>query len=90
MPGNPPSESPPHSKGQVSLGRLSPYVPVSKGRDEVEAAVHPVVLDVLPVQATLVPEILLKLLVYVVGHRLPAGGEMGQVSGEQGCLAVAL
>lgn len=34
---------------------------------------HPVVLDVLAVQATLVSEILLKLLVDVFCHRLPAG-----------------
>lgn len=44
-----------------------------KGRDEVEAAVHSVVLDVLPVQATLITEILLKLLVNVISDGLPAG-----------------
>ena len=33
---------------------------------------HPVVLDVLAVQAALVPEVLLKLLVNVVSHWLPA------------------
>lgn len=44
-----------------------------EGRDEVEAAMHSVVLDVLPVQATLITEILLKLLVNVVGDGLPAG-----------------
>lgn len=44
-----------------------------KGRDEVEAAMHSVVLDVLPVQATLITEILLKLLVNVVSDGLPAG-----------------
>lgn len=36
---------------------------------------HTVVLDVLAVQATLVPEVLLKLLVDVVGDRLPAEAE---------------
>jgi hypothetical protein len=46
---------------------------VAKRGDEVQAAVHPVVLDVLAVQATLVSEVLLKLLVDVFGHRLPAG-----------------
>lgn len=45
---------------------------MSKGRDEVEAAVDPVVLDVLPVEAALVPEVLLKLLLDVVCHRPPA------------------
>lgn len=34
---------------------------------------HSVVLDVLPVQATLIAEILLKLLVNVVSDGLPAG-----------------
>lgn len=36
---------------------------------------YAVVLDVLAVEATLVPEILLKLLVDVVSHRLPAKTE---------------
>lgn len=36
---------------------------------------HPVVLDVLAVEATLISEILLKLLVDVFCHRLPAGTE---------------
>lgn len=44
-----------------------------EGRDEVEAAMHSVVLDVLTVQATLITKILLKLLVNVVGDGLPAG-----------------
>lgn len=47
-------------------------LPMTKGRDEVKAAVYAVVLDVLAVQAALVPEVLLKLLVDVVGDRLPA------------------
>ena len=47
-------------------------LPVSKRRDEVEAAVDSVVLDVLSVQPALVPEVLLKLLIYVVCDRLPA------------------
>jgi len=34
---------------------------------------HSVVLDVLPIQATLIAEILFKLLVDVVSDRLPAG-----------------
>lgn len=49
--------------------------PVPEGRDEVEAAVYSVVLDVLPVQAALITEILFKLLVDVVGDGLPAGKE---------------
>lgn len=47
-------------------------IPVTEGWDEIEAAVYAVVLDVLAVEATLVPEVLLELLVDVVGHRLPA------------------
>ena len=46
--------------------------PVSKRRNEVEAAVHSVVLDVLPVEAALVPEVLLELLVDVVCDGPPA------------------
>lgn len=54
-------------------------IPVAEGRDEVQAAVHPVVLDVLAVQATLISEILLELLVDVFCHRLPAGrGQTGR------------
>lgn len=48
------------------------FVPVAEGRDEVQAAMHAIVLDVLAVQATLVSEVLLELLVDVVRHRLPA------------------
>lgn len=48
------------------------HAPVTERGDEVQAAVHPVVLDVLPVQATLVTEILLKLLVHIVSDGLPA------------------
>jgi len=43
-----------------------------EGRDEVEAAMHSVVLDVLSVQAALITEVLLKLLVDVVSDGLPA------------------
>lgn len=35
---------------------------------------HPVVLDVLAVEATLITEILLKLLIYIITDGLPAGG----------------
>lgn len=45
---------------------------MTEGWDEIEAAVYAVVLDVLAVEATLVPEVLLELLVDVVSHRLPA------------------
>lgn len=48
------------------------HAPMPKWRDEVQAAMHPVVLDVLAVKTTLITEILLKLLVHVVGDRLPA------------------
>lgn len=51
---------------------------MTKGRDEVKAAVDAVVLDVLAVQAALVPEVLLKLLIDVVGDRLPAKAETRQ------------
>lgn len=47
---------------------------MSKRGDEVQAAVHPVVLDVLAVQAALITEILLKLLVHIVSDGLPTRG----------------
>lgn len=47
-------------------------LPVSKRRYEVEAAVHSVVLDVLPVKSTLVSEVLLKLQINVVCYWPPA------------------
>lgn len=50
------------------------HVPVPEGGDEVQAAVHPVVLDVLAVEATLIPKVLLKLLVHIVSDGLPAAG----------------
>lgn len=63
-------------KNRLALtGRCRAVVPMTEGWDEIEAAVHTVVLDVLAVQATLIPEVLLKLLVDVVGHGLPAGAE---------------
>lgn len=63
-------------------------IPVAEGRDEVEAAVHPVVLDILAIQATLISEILLKLLVDVFRHRLPAGARTDKQRhcGSGGCL----
>ena len=51
-------------------------VPVAKRRDEVEAAVDSVVLDVPPVQPALISEVLLKLLVDVVFYFLPAIANM--------------
>lgn len=50
------------------------HTPMSEGGDEVEAAVHPVVLDVLAVEAAFITEILFKLLVYIVSDGLPARG----------------
>lgn len=50
-------------------------VPVAERGDEVQAAVDSVVLDVPPVQAALISEILLKLLVDVVLYALPADGQ---------------
>lgn len=50
------------------------HAPVPKRGNEVQAAVHPVVLNVLAVEATLVTEILLKLLVHIVCDGLPAVG----------------
>lgn len=41
---------------------------------------HAVVLDVLAVEATLVPEVLLELLVDVVSHRLPARATQKHIS----------
>lgn len=48
---------------------------MAEGWDEIEAAVYAVVLDVLAVEAALVPEVLLELLVDVVSHWLPATAE---------------
>lgn len=50
--------------------------PVAERRDEVEAAVDSVVLDVPSVQAALISEVLLKLLVDVVFYRLPADADV--------------
>lgn len=52
------------------------HAPMPKWRDEVQAAVHPVVLDVLAVETTLITEILLKLLVHIVSDGLPAAGRV--------------
>lgn len=49
---------------------------MAEGRDEIEAAVDSVVLDVPSVQAALVSEVLLKLLVNVVYYLFPAGENM--------------
>ena len=54
-------------------------VPMTVGRDEVKATVHTIVLNVLPVQPTLVPEVLFKLLVDVVLHCLPAEYECTEI-----------
>lgn len=56
---------------------------MTKGWDEIKAAVHAVVLDVLAVQAALISEVLLKLLVDVVSDWLPA-----KKKDTQGCSAV--
>lgn len=50
-------------------------LPMTKGWDEIKAAVDTVVLDVLAVQAALISKVLLKLLVDVVSDWLPAKKE---------------
>lgn len=55
----------------LSPGTRAGHTPVSEGGDEVQAAVHPVVLDILAVEATFIAEILLKLLVHIVSDGLP-------------------
>lgn len=50
----------------------SERLPVAPGRNEVQAAVDPVVLNVAPVQAALVGEVLPELVVDVVRAHLPA------------------
>lgn len=47
-------------------------LPLSKWGYKVKAAVDPVILDVLPVHPTFIPEVLFKLLVDVVCYRSPA------------------
>lgn len=42
------------------------------GRYKVEAAVHPIVLDIPPIESALVGEVLAELLVYVLGAHPPA------------------
>lgn len=49
--------------------------PVAEGRDEVEAAVHPVVRDVASVQPALVAQEALKLVLDVLDDRLEAATE---------------
>lgn len=66
-------------KGLVCM-RCDKMLPVSERRDEVEAAVHPVVLDVLPVESALVSEVLFELQVDVVRHCPPAAKHKTQVS----------
>lgn len=48
------------------------HAPMAERGDEVQTAVHAVVLDVLAVEAALVAEILLELLVHIVSDGLPA------------------
>ena len=47
------------------------YLPVSVGRDEVEAAVDTMVLDVMSAETRLVAVILFELLVNVLVYQLP-------------------
>ena len=52
-------------------------LPMAGRVDEVEAAVHTVVHNVSSVQATLILQVLLKLLVYVANHRFEAERQRG-------------
>lgn len=54
------------------LAESQDELPMSKRRDEVQAAVDTVILDVLPVQAAFIPKILFKLQVNIVSNGLPA------------------
>jgi len=56
-------------------GWVGAHLPVSKRRYEVEAAVHPVVHDVSSVQAALVVQVLLELIVDVLDDGLEAARE---------------
>ena len=47
-------------------------LPVSERWNEIQAAVHSVVLDVFPVESALIPEVLFKLQIDVVRDRPPA------------------
>ena len=58
--------------------------PVSEGRDEVEAAVDPVVYDMSPVQPALVVEVAFKLVVDVLDDGLEAVAERGTTQREAG------
>ncbi len=50
---------------------------MSYGVDEVEAAVDAMILNVPPVETTLIPQVLLILLIHIVYHGLPAISEGG-------------
>ena len=81
--------------GAQGTGRPGPlaqgsHLPVPERGDEVQTAVHTVVLDVLAVEATLVPEILLKLLVHIVGDGLPAGGRGAHEASRAGSRGLGL
>lgn len=56
---------------------------MSRGGDEIEAAVHPAVRHLTAVDAGLCVEVILKLTVDVVDDRLPAGMGAGQEGGGQ-------
>lgn len=64
-----------HSKLEMRHWHHASVLPMTKGWDEIKAAVDAVVLDVLAVQAALISEVLLKLLVDVVSDWLPAKKE---------------
>lgn len=64
-----------HNKREIRHWHHASVLPMTKGWDEIKAAVHAVVLDILAVQAALISEVLLKLLVDVVSNWLPAKKE---------------
>lgn len=51
------------------------YSPVSRGGDEVQAAVHSIVRHLSSVDTRLGVEVILKLTVDVIDHRLPAAAK---------------
>lgn len=53
---------------------------MSKRRDEVKAAVNSIVYNIFPVQATLITEVLLKLLVQVIRNWFPTKKKCKQVN----------
>ena len=59
-------------RGGYAMCMCNSYLPMTRWVDEIETAVHPVINDMPPVQATLVMEVTLKLFIDVLNYWLEA------------------